>query len=92
VFLIGHWKSFRELEDNLSMPELVAVLDAHRKKSERQMRWDAALQGVEIGESESEAAKADFEETWRRGMGLDDPEKAEEDILSTLGIGYELDG
>jgi hypothetical protein len=92
VFLIGHWRNFGELEDSLSMPELVAVLEAHRKKNERQQRWEAALQGVDIGDSDAEEAQTSFEEAWKNALGLDDPEKEEKDVLSAFGIGYELNG
>lgn len=91
MFLIGHWKSFGELEDSLSLPELVAVLDAHHKRTERQQRWDAALQGVDIGDSEG-AVSSDFEQAWLDAMSEVRSEGSEKDSLAFVGIGYELDG
>ena len=52
VFLLGHWKNFQELEDNLSLEELQATLDAIRKKEEREREFLAALNGVDLNATE----------------------------------------
>ena len=54
VFLLGHWKNFEELEENLSIDELNAVLNASRKKEEREMRFLAAVNGVDLEDKEQE--------------------------------------
>jgi hypothetical protein len=48
VFLIGIWKDFEELEESLSMPELVAVLESSRKQQHNHHRFLAAIQGVDL--------------------------------------------
>jgi len=53
VFLLGHWKNFQELEDNLSLEELQATLDAIRKKEEREREFLAALNGVDLTATET---------------------------------------
>lgn len=54
VFLLGHWKNFQELEDNLSLEELQATLDAIRKKEEREREFLAALNGVDLTTTETQ--------------------------------------
>lgn len=48
AFLLGIWKDFEELERSVSMPELVAILDAAREKDYSEKKFLAALQGVDI--------------------------------------------
>ena len=50
AFLAGHWKNFDELESNLSIEELNAVVDAIRKKDYEEKKFLAALQGVDLEE------------------------------------------
>lgn len=55
VFLLGHWKNFDELESNLSIDELNAILEASRSKEEREMKFTAAMNGVDLEESGKES-------------------------------------
>jgi hypothetical protein len=54
VFLLGHWKNFDELEENLSIEELNAILEAGRIREERNMKFQAALQGVDLDKEDQE--------------------------------------
>lgn len=42
------WKDFNELEDNISMPELTAILSAKREQDYNEKKFMAALQGVDL--------------------------------------------
>ena len=75
MFLLGNWKSYDELEEQLSIDELLATLDAFRKQKREEQKFLAALQGVDLSESEPvdithlsgyDAAQAGF----GIGMGL----------------------
>ena len=46
--MLGHWKNFEELEENLTIAELQAILDAAREKERREQVFLAALQGVDL--------------------------------------------
>lgn len=50
IFMLGIWKDFEELEESLSMPELVALLDSKREKDYEDKKFAAALQGVDLDE------------------------------------------
>jgi hypothetical protein len=48
VFLIGIWKDYKELEENLSMPELLATLSSLRELDYQEKKFLAAIQGIDI--------------------------------------------
>lgn len=53
MFLLGHWKNFEELESNLCIDELIVIIDSMRKKENREWKFHAALQGVDLDEGAS---------------------------------------
>lgn len=50
MFLLGHWKNFQDLEESLSLDELMATLKAIRDREHRQNKFVAAMQGIDIDE------------------------------------------
>ena len=58
VFLLGHWKDYDELESSLSMPEIMATLNAIHDAEKRRNKFMAALQGIDIDEAVGEEQKA----------------------------------
>jgi hypothetical protein len=48
VFLLGIWKDYHELENSLSMPELVATLSAKRELDYDEKKFNAAIQGIDL--------------------------------------------
>lgn len=64
VFLLGKWKSFEELEENISLPELSATLDALRERDHQDKRFAAGLQGIDLDEGSGNKA----EEIKKRGQ------------------------
>lgn len=48
VFLIGIWKDYKELEESLSMPELLATLSSLRDLDYQEKKFLAAIQGIDI--------------------------------------------
>ncbi len=49
---MGIWKNYDELEDNLSVDELLSTLNAHRKSQREQQRFFAAIQGIDLSDDE----------------------------------------
>jgi hypothetical protein len=73
VFLSGRWKNFEELEENLSMPELIQLLKSISKKEDDNRRFLASLQGINLGEDEAEEDEKlhpTFEEIQMRAQGI----------------------
>jgi hypothetical protein len=61
VFLLGIWKDYQELEKSLSMPELMAILDASRELDYSEKKFLAAIQGVDL---DKESGKTKGQQEW----------------------------
>ena len=48
AFLLGIWKDYEDLELSLSMPELIATLNAKRDADYNEKKFLAAIQGVDL--------------------------------------------
>lgn len=48
AFLLGIWKDYEDLEVSLSMPELLATLEAKRELDYQEKKFLAAIQGVDL--------------------------------------------
>ena len=63
VFLLGIWKDYRELEESLSMPELIATLSSRRELDYQEKKFLAAIQGVDLDkQSGSERGQKEWED------------------------------
>jgi hypothetical protein len=60
VFLLGIWKDYNELEESLSMPEIVATLEISRDLKYQENKFLAAIQGVDLDKN-SESGKGQKE-------------------------------
>lgn len=49
---MGIWKNYEELEDNLSVDELLSTLNAARKSESSKQRFLAAIQGIDLSDNE----------------------------------------
>lgn len=87
--LIGTWKSFDELEENLTLSELEAVLTQWHKQKEDERIFLAGLQGIDLSSSSEEDAKDRFEMTKRRAEAKSKGEDPEEAEMKFFGIRME---
>jgi Ca2+-binding EF-hand superfamily protein len=80
------WDNFEELEEKLSMPELIAILNASRKKTEREQHFAAAIQGIDLDKGKNSKEKT-FAQIMREGMGgeIGEGESLEDDVLELNG-------
>ena len=46
--MLGHWKNFDDMESNLSIDELLAILNASREREKREKTFLAAINGVDL--------------------------------------------
>lgn len=51
VFILGIWKDYNELEESLSMPELMITLSSKRELDYEEKKFLAAIQGVDLDSS-----------------------------------------
>jgi hypothetical protein len=60
---LGIWKDYEELESNLSMPELTAILTAKRDDDYQEKKFFAAIQGVDLdGENGKDRGQKEWED------------------------------
>ena len=48
AFMLGIWKNFDEMESNISMPELVMILEHKRDNEHKEQKFLAAIQGIDL--------------------------------------------
>ena len=90
VFLLGNWKDYQDLEDNLSMPELTAILVAKRKDDTENRKFLAALQGVDL-EGGADDAQQIWEDKKAKFFSGGQAENSD-DILSLQGLAAQQAG
>jgi len=52
--LLGRWKNYEELENSLSLEELMATVEAIRSKDNNDKKFVAAINGVDLEENDQE--------------------------------------
>lgn len=99
---MGHWKNFDQLESEISLPELFAILEAERKRQDREHKFFAAIQGIDYGADDSGNASKTGDDVVRaaraKSAGYDPSDvaglrgkNAEEAGFGVgMGLGYEI--
>lgn len=64
--LLGIWKNIEELEDNINLDELQAILTASRDREHRRNKFFAAMKGIDLDEQATGDAQSRFDEVQRR--------------------------
>lgn len=88
AFLLGQWRNFEELEENLCLEELNAILNAAREQRYEQNKFLAALKGIRMDEDD---AKTRFEEAKRKAEGVLAGKSGLEADVHGLGFGVETE-
>jgi hypothetical protein len=87
LFLLGIWKNYDELESNISMPEMMAILESRRELDYNEKKFLAAMQGVDLDEASGTKEEDPWEAMKARvaaktsGIGNGDPN----DVTSLQG-------
>lgn len=89
AFLLGHWKNFDELEENLTIEELNAILDAARRKENDARRFAAALKGVDYDKATGGEEYDPVEKAKRQAQEILTGKSMEQLDFEEIGIGVE---
>jgi hypothetical protein len=89
--LLGIWKSVEELEMNISLNELEAILDAAADQEYRRNKFAAALKGVDLDAPSKEEAKAAVERARVRAQARLKGENPDHAELNDMGIDIEVE-
>lgn len=84
----GSWKNFDDLEEHLTREELTALLEKGREMKYDNMRFTAALKGIDLDKA---SGKKEFEEVRKRAMAKANGMDEEKYDLSEMGITVEYD-
>lgn len=83
------WDNYEDLEEKLSLDELMATLEAAREREHRQNKFMAALKGVDLDaeskEQQMTRVAAEMERI-EKEMGLDESVTEKKDDFSVFGI------
>jgi hypothetical protein len=88
VFLQGQWKNFDEIEENLTLEELQAILGAARDKEYRGQKFTAALKGIDLDEKMGNNDSS-FDDVKRRAEAKLTGVSEEHLEFSSIGIAVE---
>jgi hypothetical protein len=91
VFLLGIWKSYDELESSVSMPELVATLEAYRESDYREKKFLAAIQGVDLDKHTSKGSSNAWENLKAKVFSGGKAVSAD-DVVSLQGVNAQVAG
>ena len=100
VFILGIWKDYKDLEESLSMPELMVTLSSKRELDYQEKKFLAAIQGVDLeGANNPERGQKEWEDmkarVFSRGATSDSNDvlalQGQNAKKAGLGIGMGLD-
>jgi hypothetical protein len=62
VFLLGIWKDYSELEESLSLSEIISIISSKRELDYQEKKFFAAIQGVDLEDtSDTERGQKEWE-------------------------------
>lgn len=86
--LLGIWRNIKEMEDELSLPEIEAIVSAAREKEMRHHRFLAALKGIDLDENEGPSR---FDEVKQRVTAKQSGKSVESLELEDMGMEIETE-
>ena len=84
---MGSWNSLTEMEECLTLQELNILVEGARAKEERQNKFMAAIQGIDLDEGDSSLPT--FEDIKRNAAAIARGENKEAVEFDELGIDFE---
>lgn len=99
VFLLGIWKDYNELEESLSLSEILAIIESKRELDYQEKKFFAAIQGVDLEGEDSNRGQKEWEDMKARVFSGGKTSDSN-DVLSLqgqnakkagFGIGFGLD-
>lgn len=89
--LLGIWKNIEDLESKINIDELQAILEAAHKREERNQRFMAAIQGIDIDKGAKEDAEERFNAVQMRVQARLQGMSVEQLEYDELGLDVEIE-
>lgn len=91
--LLGIWTNFDDLEESLSYPELVAIVEAKRQQEYRTMKFQASLKGINL---DGEVQEENLVEKMKRRVraqqaGLSEEEMGFRENVAAAGFSFKTE-
>lgn len=86
AFLLGIWKDYEELEESMSMPEIVATLEAKREIDYAGKKFMAAIQGVDLDKESGGTSAQDLWEEKKAKFFSGGQASNSNDVVSLQGV------
>lgn len=96
IIEVGAWKSYDDLESQLTLDELLLTHEAIIQRSKELFKFHAAIQGIDLPDDENRDSGDDLPEELlaiERKRAIErkqERETLEADEFKELGLGYEL--
>ena len=91
VFLLGTWKNYEELEESLSLSEIMAIISSKRELDYEEKKFLAAIQGVDLDSQAEGKGQKEWEDmkarVFSRGATSDS-----NDVLALQGVNAQKAG
>lgn len=88
--MLGIWKNFEEIEENLTIAELEKLLEVKRDQDWQNKKFSAALKGIDLDEPGDKEAPT-FDDIKRRAEAKVKGVSADALEFAEIGIGIEGD-
>jgi hypothetical protein len=89
AFLLGIWKDYEDLERSMSLPEIVATLDAKRESDYNDKKFFAAIEGVDL---DKQSGKQDEWEKMKAKVFSGGKAQDGKDVLALQGVNAQKAG
>lgn len=87
AFPLGSWKNLDEMEEYLTLDELILILDAERERKNEQAKFQAAINGIDLENEGGQTSK--FDEIQARAQAELAGKTEEEFFFDMVGVTFE---
>lgn len=91
ALLLGIWKNVADLEECLNLKELELIVSTRREEQDRQARWLAAVNGINLDATEQESPEDIVERMKRKAEAMREGKTEDEFEWNDLGIDIEVE-
>jgi hypothetical protein len=92
VFLLGIWKDYRELEESLSLSEIMAIISSKRELDYQEKKFFAAIQGVDLDEASGSSRGQTEWESMKARVFSGGATSDSNDVLALQGVNAQKAG
>lgn len=89
--LLGIWKNVEDIEACLNLPELELVVSSARDRDERNQKFMAAIQGIDLDSGNKTSTEEIFDRSMNRARAKLEGRSQEQIEMADFELGYEVE-